>query len=402
VKKIVVVLLGILILASLALSGCGGSQSAPTSAAPSGAAPAKTSTAPTTTAAPASSTTAAPSPASTQAAAPGKVIELRFSHHNSPQTWTSQQFLIPWAKKMETATNGALKITIYPAQAIATLAENYDATANGVADIGWMPTAAYAGRFPLSEVITLPFLSLSSGTLNGQKVVPAVVNSHMIQELYETVPEIQKEWSQTHVLFLHTSEPNFLISKKVVKTLDDMKGLKVAVLGSGPALDAWKRVGASPLYLGAPEVYDAASKGVVDAATANWASIGSNRFNEVFPNALDMAGDITIFAMVMNINTWNKLGPDLQKQVNTVCGIAGAEFAGNSAYGENTKNDVFNRMKATGKVMTINSIDPGEVEKVKALAAKPLWDDWTASLKAKGLASEKAMAELLKLEEKYK
>jgi TRAP-type C4-dicarboxylate transport system substrate-binding protein len=250
-KKSIISLIAILILASLLISACASQPAVTTTTQPQTTAPSTTSAAPKTTA-PAATTAPATTAASSQA------VELRFSHHNPPQAWTTVQFLNPWAKKVEEATKGAVKITMFPAQSIASMQDNYDAVINNLAQMTWITVNAYPGRFPLSDVISLPFLSLPSGTLNGKKVPASVVNSHIIQELYETVPNIQKEWSQTKLLFLHTSSPYLLVTKKPIKTIADVKGLKIAVLGTGPNLEMWKKVGASPVYIGAPAVYESA------------------------------------------------------------------------------------------------------------------------------------------------
>ena len=393
-KRFIISFVAILILASLLITGCT-SQPGATTTPPQTAAQATISAAPKTTA-------GAAATAPTATSAPSQVIELKFSHHNPPQAWTTAQFLNPWAKKVEEATKGAVKITMFPAQSIASMQDNYDATISNLAQMTWITINAYPGRFPLSDVISLPFLSLPSGTINGKKVTASVVNSHIIQELYETQSNIQKEWSQTKVLFLHTSSPYLLVTKKPIKTIADVKGMKIAVLGTGPNLEMWKKVEASPLYLVAPSVYESGQKGVVDACSTNWANIGTYRLNEVFPYAIDMSTSVTHFALVMNLEAWNKMPQEVQNQIMSVSGQAGSEFAGDSAFGDNVQKDVMDKIKAQGSKLEIVSLNPGEQDKMKTLAGKPIWDDWVASLKAKGLPADTVLDATLKLLDKYK
>ncbi len=394
-KKFLVLLVVVLVAASFIMGGCSSppaSSTAPTSAA-------------TTTSAkpPVSSATSAPTtPLQASTSASTTVVELKFSHQNPPQGWTTVEFLNPWAKSVETATNGKIKILMYPAQSLAATADMYDATINGLAQMTWIPTAPYEGRFPMSVSLSLPFIALPSGTIDGKKVGPAAVNSRILQELYETMPEVQKEWAQTKLLFLHTSDPFFLISKKPVKNVADIKGLKIAVLGSGPALDMFKKLGASPVFMAAPAVFENGQKGVIDAATTNWASMGTYRLNEVFPYATDMTSYVSIFATAMNLDAWNKLPPDVQKQVMSVSGQTGAAFAANTAFGEGAKNDILNKIKTQGSKLEIVSLDPGEFDKMKVAAGKPVWDEWVTSMKAKGLPADKVLDAVLKLTDKYK
>jgi TRAP-type transport system periplasmic protein len=393
---------GIILAATLSLifGGCAAQPGAPTST-PQTSAPI-TSGAPNFTSAPAKTTVPATStvPASTSALA--QVFEMRFSHHNPPQAFSTVTYLNPWAKKVEAATNGAVKITMFPAQSIAASQDNYDATINNLAQMTWIPISAYPGRFPLSEVICLPFLTLPSGTIDGKKAGPSLVNSRIIQELYETVPEIQKEWAQTRVMFLHSSDSSFILSKKPVKNISDMKGLKIAVLGTGPAQDMWKRIGASPLFLPIASIYENAQKGVIDAATLNSPAIPTYRFNEVFSYMTDMVTFPPLFAMVMNLETWNKLPPEVQKQVLSVAGQEGSQFASTSGFADSIRADLIKGTGYTGAKMEVFNLDPGEQEKMKEIAGKPIWDDWAKQMKAKGLAGDKALEATLKLIDKYK
>jgi TRAP-type transport system periplasmic protein len=400
-KSLTILVIGLLIV-SFILGGCASQSAAPSiTGAPTTSATVTSKPAMTTTPA-ASATSAAPqTTASSTIGAPAQVFELRFSHHLAPQAWVCTQFINPWIKKVEAATNGAVKITTYPAQSIATMQDNYDAVINGLAHLTWIPSSPYQGRFSLSEVMTLPFLNLSSGTINGKKVGPAVVNSHIIQELYETMPELQKEWAQTKLLFLHMNEPLFIITKKSVTNLSGVKGLKIAVLSSGPSLEMWKKMGASPVYMTGPAIYEAGQKGVLDGCTTNWGNLASFRYNEVFPYALEMTSSSPLFSVPMNLEVWNRMPPEVQKQIMSVSGISGAEFAADSAFGESSKNDVLAQIKKSGNSLTISQIDPAEQDKMKELGGKPIWDEWVASLKAKGLASDKVMEAALKLAVKY-
>jgi TRAP-type C4-dicarboxylate transport system substrate-binding protein len=161
-------------------------------------------------------------------------------------------------------------------------------------------------------------------------------------------------------------------------------------------------MGASPVYMAAPSVYESGQKGVVDAAAINWANVGTYRFNEIFPYATDMSSFVTLFALPMNLEAWNKLPPELQKQVMSVSGTTGSEFAADTAFGEGAKNDILDKIKATGGKMEIVPLAAGDQEKMREVAGKPIWDDWVASMKAKGQPADKVLEAALKLTEKYK
>src|SRR5262249_59955441 len=105
----------------------------------------------------------------------------------------------------------------------------------GLDDTGWRVRAYWPEQTPLSDVMPLPFLPISS----------AEKGSEALWKLYEKFPSVQKEYSEIEPLLLYTSSPNLLVSKRQVKTLDEFKGLKFRVLG-GPPTDMAKTLGAVP------------------------------------------------------------------------------------------------------------------------------------------------------------
>jgi TRAP-type C4-dicarboxylate transport system substrate-binding protein len=182
---------------------------------------------------------AAPAPSSkpsTPAVSPpaDKPIELRFSHQNPPVGRVTEKAINPWAKRVEEATKGKLKVTVYPANALNAPEQALEAVNGGICDIVWTPLGYYPSRFPLSDVITLPFMNLPQGKIGSRILSPGEVNSHMLQELYETSPEIQAEYKDFKVLLLHTTEPFILFSsKKPLRNQADVKGIQVRELRCG-------------------------------------------------------------------------------------------------------------------------------------------------------------------------
>ena len=127
---------------------------------------------------------------------------------------------------------------------------------------------------PLSDVMSLPFLPIKSAEKGGE----------VLWKLYEKFPSIQKEYGDIQPLVLYTTSPNFLItSKKQVKTLEDMKGLKIRVLG-GPPTEMAKALGAVPAVMPMPDLYQALDKGVFDGAAVPWEAIHAFRLYEVAKN----------------------------------------------------------------------------------------------------------------------
>jgi TRAP-type C4-dicarboxylate transport system substrate-binding protein len=333
---------------------------------------------------------------------PAEVIELRFGHQNPPKGRTTEKFLNVWAKKVEQATKGRVRITMYPAESLFKAREAFEATRGGVTDINWTIMGYYTGRFPLTSVMALPFLNVASGHINGKLRSGGAVNSHIMQELYETLPEIQAEWKDVKVLMLNCTDPYLIFTaKKPVRNENDLKGLKIRELG-GPPSEMWKLLGATPVLLGMPDVYVSASKGVIDGANIPWAAIATFKMYEVFKYWTDVATAASPQMTIMNLDKWNSLPKDVQEQIMSVSGIHGAEFAGDGGWGFEVRDEILASAEKAGRKMEKVALDKGEYEKWVEIAGKPIWNNWVKDMKAKGFDGQKVLDKTLELLKKYK
>ena len=214
------------------------------------------------------------------ASAPAQdAVKITLADQNSPQGWGPVHALQPWVKQVEEAGKGRIKMEVFPSQTLIKGIDMWRGVRTGIADIGWCVQGYWPEQTPLSDVMSLPFLPIKS----------AEQGASVLWRLYEKFPQIQKEYGDIQPLVLYTTSPNFLItSKKQVKTLDDMKGLKIRTLG-GPPIEMAKALGASPSVMPMPDLYQALDKGVFDGAAVPWEAIHAFRLYEVAKNVHDRA-----------------------------------------------------------------------------------------------------------------
>ena len=319
-------------------------------------------------------------------------IELKFAYHTPPKASTTVKWVEPWKRKAEEATRGKVKITSYPAQSLAKAREIVAAIEGGVTDIGWIVPGYFPGRFPLTEVITLPFVATPSAEKNGR----------ILQELYETTPAFKKEWASMKLLYLVCTTPYFIATnEKPVRNMGDLKGLKIRVDGSVPSKAA-KRLGATPVFLPVPGIYEAAEKGVIDGSVQMWAMVATFRTYEVFKYWTDVSLWPAAIAIAMNLDKWNSLPPDVQKGIMSVSGAHGSAFAGRTAWGPHLQPEVYARAEKAGKKFEKISLDKGELEKWKNVAGKPILDEWVKRMEKKGLPGREVLNKALKLADQYR
>ena len=325
----------------------------------------------------------APSPAPAPAPAPApkpQPIKLIFGSQNPEQGWEVSQASKPWMKKVEAATKGQVTFEGYFAQSLFKGTDAWEAIKQGQTDIGFCAMSFFPGIASLSEVMNLPFLPLPSAEVGGD----------VIWRLYEKYPALAKQYADVKVLNFIILYPFFLQTKdKQVKTLDDIRGLKLRALG-GPQTDSAKALGASPVFLGINDVYPNLEKGVVDGAFLPWEALMSFKIYEVVKYYTYMPFNANLFIIAANNKKWNSLPPDVQKAIMSVSGREGSawwsKIMGDGSYAEGRK-----LVQSKGTPMIEYTLPPDELAKWTKIGGEPIWEKWVKDNEAKGLTDARAI-----------
>jgi TRAP-type C4-dicarboxylate transport system substrate-binding protein len=316
-----------------------------------------------------------------------QVIKLTLADQNSETGWGPVNALKPWVKKVEEATKNRVKIDIFYSQTLAKGPDIWNAVKTGVADMGWCFHGYWADMTPLSDAITLPGLPFKT----------AEKGSEVLWKLHEKFPSIQGEYKDVHVFQLWTSHPYFLITtKKQVKTMEDIKGLKIRVTG-GPPTEQMKALGAVPTPMPMPDTYLAMDKGVIDGMGAPWEAIHGFRLYEVAKYYTMVPLSAVYFSMSMNKQKWESLPKDIQQAITSVSGLEAAKFWGRNFF-DTAEQGVMERVKAGNHQMVKYVPPPAELERWQKTAGEPLWKDWVKRMEAKGRPdAQKVLDETLRL-----
>ncbi len=302
-----------------------------------------------------------------------QVIKLTLTDQNPPTGWGPVHALQPWVKKVEEATKGRVKIDIYWAQTLAKGPDIWNAVKTGVADMGWCFHGYWADMTPLSDVITLPSLPIKS----------AEKGSEVLWKLYERFPSIQNEYKDVHVLQLWSSNPYFLITtKKQVKTIEDIKGLKIRVVG-GPPTEQMKALGAIPTLIPMPDTYLSMDKGVIDGMGAPWEAIHGFRLYEIVKYYTLVPLSAVYFSMSVNKQKWESLPKDIQQAITSVSGLEAAKFWGKNWF-DTAEEGVMESAKKGNYQINKYVVPQQEQDRWTKVAGEPLWKEWVKKMEGKG------------------
>ncbi len=301
-------------------------------------------------------------------AAPGSAqspTKLKFSNF-FPATHQYAILGQQFCDEIKKRSGGKVEIAYYPSGILTTATKMFEGVVNGVSDIGLSHCEYTRGRFPVTETLSLP-LGYPSGFVAG-----GVAN-----DFYRTYKS--KEWDAVHVLWFYSTGPQIISTvKKPVKTLEDLKGLKIRAAGR-PA-DVLRTLGGTPVAAERADIYDGLQRGVVDGLLTSMEVQKGWKTGEIIKYATPSykVGTVFTFYVVMNKNKWNALPEDMKKLFTDVAAQWQAKYgiASNDI-------DIEGReylKKNGGQIVPLS--DAEQQRWVKA--AQPVIDKHVKELEAKG------------------
>ena len=201
-------------------------------------------------------------------AAKADEINLLFGTTLPAQVHLNMRVLHPWADRVNEQGKGVVHIDVRDGSEIANLGNFYSRVEDDVIQISWGLQSAIGGKFPRTEVGGLPF-----------EVDKAEVGSVALWRVYKS-GLFDAEYDTVHPLYMITFPPSGIHYAKQPKTLEDLKGLKVAT-GSKVTADAIERLGGSPLSMITSDYYTAVQRGMVDAVLVQWTAFQPFKLQDV-------------------------------------------------------------------------------------------------------------------------
>ena len=369
-RRSMFVLVGVALLLSFTiLVGCGGGTTTTTAAAGE------------------TTTTAAASDATTTSAAPmdDTVYELSIAHIWPAGHAIQTRLIDPMAQEISDATNGKVKLVSYPGGTLLKGPEVYEGVVNGVADMGISVYGYNAGRFPVVEAFLLPGISWATAKSAGAAITDGL-------QMYG-----EKEISDTKVLMSFATGPGEMLMKVPVRTLADMKGLELGAT-AGPRGDGLKLLGATPVVLPMPEVYEAQSRGVIKGVIGPYEAMTGFKLADVTDYITDTPFlYVNYFFMNMNKDKFDALPAPYQEALTTIT----QKYYNDVALGlfDDLNKEALDAALAAKDIEMIKLSDAEQATWKEKLA--PIFDDYQKVLDGKGLDGATIIASVKELSDKY-
>lgn len=297
-------------------------------------------------------------------------ITLRVADSFPSGHYISEQVTKWYMDRVTKETGDKVAFQYFPSEQLGKAKDILKLTQTGVADIGYVAPAFVTDKLPLSVVAELP-LSFSTSCV-GTNAFYKLASEGIIAQR-ELAPNGVK------LLFAIVLPPyQIFLRSASFAGIDAIKGLKIRTTGKAKEL-AVQKLGAVPLQIASPDVYQSLSRGTIDGMLFPYSSIFSYDVQDQIKSASSGAnfGSFVVTYLISE-KRWNSLPPDIQ---NTMQRIGREATERGCEISQRNEQEDQAKLKARG----VNEIEFGEAD--KARIEKEMSDvskDWAKELDARG------------------
>jgi len=291
---------------------------------------------------------------------------------------------------IEDASDGKIKINYQPGCAMGAPPEQYELARSGMADMALIVGGFTPGLFPFSEIAGMPMMYP-----NAEVAAPALYKFH---QKYTW----DNEFKDVKMLFVIPTSPlQVLTTNKEVRTLEDMKGMKM--IATEPFdVDVLNALGASAILMPEGETYTSLERGLADGRIHQADGMVTHKIMEVTKYRTFNANlKINCMQLIMNWDYWNSLPAELQDIMTGLTGLNTSHHMG--LIFEYVNGQMLDVVKAYDKKVgnpDIYYLPEDERAKWQA-AVEPLIDKWIEEQEAEGRPARAAVDDVRKWVEEY-
>lgn len=301
-----------------------------------------------------------------------QAVKLRVADSFPNGHFIGEKITKPWIAKINQRIGKEINLEYYPAQQLGKSKDVLALTSSGVIDIGYVAPAFVGDKLPLSVVAELPihFKSSCEATMAFYKLA----TGDGILAKREFVPhKVRVLWAVVLVPY-----QMMLGSKVNFEGLKSLDGLKIRTTGGAKEFVV-RKLGAVPVQIPSPEVYESVTRGTVDGALWPFTSVYSYGMESAFHTSTvgENFGSFVV-TYVINERKWKSLSPGAKKMITlaseetlkSACDVVDAEDV-----------EAIRKLKAAGwKIAELSAGDRAELQNRLSSVSK----EWATALDKRG------------------
>jgi tripartite ATP-independent transporter DctP family solute receptor len=296
---------------------------------------------------------------STAAFAQAKLVLKASDVH--PEGYPTVAAVESMGRKLEAATNGRVSVQMFASMQLGGEKEAIEQAQVGAIQLARVSVGALGPVIDDLNVVNLPFLFRN--TAHMQKVIDGAIG----QELLDKVTNNAKA-GLVGLCWMDAGARSIYNTKKPINKLEDLKGMKIRVIGNPMFVDMMNALGGNGVAMGYDQVFSALQTGVIDGAENNPPSF-------VFDNHYQAAKYYTLTEhlivpemLVLSRKIWDGLTKDDQALLTKLAREAQQE---ERVLWAKYEQQALDKAKAGG-VAIVELADKKAFED----AVKPVWDKY--------------------------
>jgi tripartite ATP-independent transporter DctP family solute receptor len=222
-----------------------------------------------------------------------------------PLGYPTVEAVVRMGKKIEAGTGGRLSIQMYPSMQLGGEKEMIEQAQLGALQIARISVGPMGPIVPELNVFNLPFMFRDSAHM--EKVIDGPIGDEMLKKLtdHPTAGLVGLCW-------MNAGSRNVYNSKKAIKTVEDLKGLKIRMMGNPVFVETMNSLGGNGVAMGFDQLINAMQTGVVDGAENNEPTYESGQHYR-YAKFYSLTGHLIIpEILVFSKKSWEGLSKDDQ------------------------------------------------------------------------------------------
>jgi tripartite ATP-independent transporter DctP family solute receptor len=307
---------------------------------------------------------------SVSAPAQGYKAEYKMSLVLGPPTPWGQAGKI-WADLVKERTQGRINIKLYPGVSLiqGDQTREFSALRQGVIDMAIGSTINWSPQVKQLNLFSLPFL------MPDYAAVDALTQGPVGKDIFATLEKagvVPLAWGENGYREITNS-------KRPIKTPEDLKGLKIRVVGSPLFVDTFTALGANPTQMSWADAQPAFASGAVDGQENPMSIFTAAKLHTVGQKNVTMWGYVADpLVFVVNKEVWNSWTPADQAIVRQAAIDAGKEQIAIARKGlVEADQPLLKDIAALG--VTVTKLSPAEREAF-VKATRPVYAKWKPTI----------------------
>jgi len=227
------------------------------------------------------------------------------SSDTHPDGYPTIEAVKAMGKMLEERTSGRLCVEVFHSAQLGEEKDSIEQTQFGVIDLNRVSLGPFNNIVPETQVVSLPYIFRSVDHMHK------VMDGEIGQEILDAF----SAHDLIGLAFYDGGARSFYNSERPIKSIEDLKGMKLRVMQSDIFVDMVSALGANATPMPYGEVYSSIQTGVIDGAENNWPSYDTAGHFEVAKHYTLDEHLIVPEVLVMSKISWDKLTPEDQEAV---------------------------------------------------------------------------------------